>query len=172
MNNSVIAVENCGVQAAGWTLLGRVAGHVPNQQIPAGARESLSQWPADEPYSVIASKELGTGPWQYCVFPLDWIHNSQSGPVGDRLRACGSYRNQAAYPHKGMSRLRKKSGGHMSWTRGKRCSSKGGIAWELYRHKTAVFSEPSTAAPPKRLTLSGISCAASTPCRVTSGWSI
>jgi len=44
----------------------------------------------------------------------------------------------------------------MSWTRGKRCSSKGGIAWELYRHKTAVFSEglsPSTEAPkaaPKR----------------------
>ena len=29
----------------------------------------------------------------------------------------------------------------MSWTRGKRCSSKEGIAWELYRHKTAVFSE-------------------------------
>jgi hypothetical protein len=27
-------VENCGVQVAGWT--------------PAGARESLSQWPADE----------------------------------------------------------------------------------------------------------------------------
>jgi hypothetical protein len=47
----------------------------------------------------------------------------------------------------------------MSWMRGKRCSSKGGIAWELYRHKTAVFSEglsPSTKAPkaaPKRLTL-------------------
>ena len=32
---------------------------MPNQQIPAGARESLSQWPTDEPYSVIASKELG-----------------------------------------------------------------------------------------------------------------
>jgi hypothetical protein len=71
--------------------------------------------------------------------------------VGDRLRACGSHRNQVAYPHEGMSRLRKRSGGgHMSWRRGKRCSSKGGIAWELYRHKTAAFSEgfkPSTAAP-------------------------
>ena len=59
----------------------------------------------------------------------------------------------------------------MSWMRGKRCSSQGGIAWELYRHKAAVFSEgfePSTAAP-KRLTLSGIPHAASTPRRVTSG---
>jgi hypothetical protein len=32
---------------------------VPNQQIPTGPRESLPQWPADEPYSVIASNELG-----------------------------------------------------------------------------------------------------------------
>jgi hypothetical protein len=32
---------------------------VPNRQIPVGARESLSRWPTDEPYSVIASKELG-----------------------------------------------------------------------------------------------------------------
>lgn len=59
----------------------------------------------------------------------------------------------------------------MSWIRGKRCSSLGGIAWELYRHEAAVFSEgfePSTAAP-KRLTLSSIQHAASTPCRVTSG---
>ena len=32
---------------------------MPNEQIPAGARESLSQWPTDEPYSVIASEELG-----------------------------------------------------------------------------------------------------------------
>jgi hypothetical protein len=39
--------------------LGRVAGQVPNQQIPAGVRESLSRWPTNEPYSVIASKELG-----------------------------------------------------------------------------------------------------------------
>jgi hypothetical protein len=31
---------------------------VPNQQIPARARESLPQWPTGEPYSVIASKEL------------------------------------------------------------------------------------------------------------------
>jgi hypothetical protein len=44
----------------------------------------------------------------------------------------------------------------MSWMRGKRCSSKGGIAWKLSRHKTAIFSEglsPSTEvpkAPPKR----------------------
>jgi hypothetical protein len=40
-------------------LRGAVAGQVLNQQIPAGALESLSQWPTDEPYSVIASKELG-----------------------------------------------------------------------------------------------------------------
>ena len=39
----------CGAQLRG----------VLNQQIPAGARESLSRWPTDEPYSVIASKELG-----------------------------------------------------------------------------------------------------------------
>jgi hypothetical protein len=32
---------------------------VPNQQIPVGARESLSRWPTNEPYSVITSKELG-----------------------------------------------------------------------------------------------------------------
>jgi hypothetical protein len=36
----------------------------------------------------------------------------------------------------------------MSWMRGKRCSSKGGIAWELYRHKTAAFSEGLS--PPQR----------------------
>ena len=80
------------------------------------------------------------------------------------MRVYGSYRNQVAYPHEGMGRLRKRSGGgHISWMRGKRCSSKGGIAWELYRHKTAVFSEglsppqrPSSGPPtaPKRLTLS------------------
>ena len=63
----------------------------------------------------------------------------------------------------------------MSWMRGKRCSSKrrGGIAWEPYRHKTAASSEglspqqrpPSDLqAAPKRLTLSGITYAASTPC--------
>jgi hypothetical protein len=40
-------------------LPGAVAGQALNQQIPAGARESLSQSPTDEPYSVIASKELG-----------------------------------------------------------------------------------------------------------------
>ena len=39
--------------------LGRVVGQVHNQQIPAGVQESLSQWPTDDPYSVIASKELG-----------------------------------------------------------------------------------------------------------------
>jgi hypothetical protein len=32
---------------------------MPNQQIPVSARESLSRWPTDEPYPVIASKELG-----------------------------------------------------------------------------------------------------------------
>jgi len=62
--------------------------------------------------------------------------------VGDRLRARGRHRNQVAYSHERMSRLRKRSGGgHVSWMRGRRCSSKGGIAWELYRRKTAVFSE-------------------------------
>jgi len=59
--------------------------------------------------------------------------------VGDRLRACGSHRNQVAYPYEGLGRSRKRSGGgHVSWMRGKRCSSKGGTAWELYKHKTAV----------------------------------
>jgi hypothetical protein len=48
-----------GVVKPWVTTLGRVAGQVLNQQIPAGARESLSQWPTDEPCSVIASKELG-----------------------------------------------------------------------------------------------------------------
>jgi len=48
-----------GVVKPWVTTLGRVAGQVLNQQIPAGARKSLSQWPTDEPYSVIASKELG-----------------------------------------------------------------------------------------------------------------
>jgi hypothetical protein len=81
--------------------------------------------------------------------------------MGDQLRAYGSHRNQVAYPHEGMSRLRKRSGGgHMSWMRGKRCSSKGGIAWELYRPQdSGLFGgvKPSTEAlkaAPKRLTLS------------------
>src|ERR1700730_11134811 len=70
--------------------------------------------------------------------------------MGDRLSACGSHRNQVAYLYEGMSRLRKRSGGgHMSWMRGKRYSSKGGIAWELYRHKTAVFLE-GLRPPPQR----------------------
>ena len=77
--------------------------------------------------------------------------------VGDRLRACGSHRNQVAYLHEGLSRLRKRSGGgHMSWTRGKRCPSQREIAWELYRRKTAA---------PSGSTSSGIPYAASTPCR-------
>ena len=99
--------------------------------------------------------------------------------VGDRLRACGSHRNQVAYPHEGMSRLRKRSErGHMSWGRGKRYSSKGGLAWKLYKHKIAVFFggfEPSISGPQaatKGLILSGIPYAASTPCWVTRNWSI
>ena len=43
----------------------------------------------------------------------------------------------------------------MSWTRGKRCSSKGEIAWELYRHKTAVFSEGLS---PRQRPPSGLCC--------------
>jgi hypothetical protein len=68
----------------------------------------------------------------------------------------------------------------MSWMRGKKCSSKrrGGIAWELYRHKTAASSEGLSPQqrPPKRPP-SGSRCqvipyAASTPCRITSGRAI
>jgi hypothetical protein len=76
--------------------------------------------------------------------------------VGDRLRACGSHRYQVVYPHEGMSRLRKRSGGgHMSWMRGKRCSSKGGIAWSFIGTRQRSFRrfKPSTEAL-KRLTLS------------------
>ena len=67
----------------------------------------------------------------------------------------------------------------MSWRRGKRCSSKRGIAWKLYRHKIAVILEgfePSISGPqaapsgPKRLILSGIPYAASTSCWVTRNW--
>jgi hypothetical protein len=57
MNNSLRSWWKIGVQAAGWTL-GRVARQSPNQQIPASAG-SPYQWPADEPCSVIASKEPG-----------------------------------------------------------------------------------------------------------------
>src|SRR2546423_8339675 len=59
MNNSLRSrwkIVESGLQDE---TLGRVAGQVPNQQIPAGPRESLPQWPTDEPYSVIASNELG-----------------------------------------------------------------------------------------------------------------
>jgi len=46
-----------GVQAAGWTLVGVVGRCLTSRypQVPG----SPYQWPTDEPYSLIASKELG-----------------------------------------------------------------------------------------------------------------
>jgi hypothetical protein len=50
----------------------------------------------------------------------------------------------------------------------------GGIDWELYRHKTAVFSQGVSPRqrPPSGSRCQVIPCTASTPCRVTSGPSI
>jgi hypothetical protein len=63
-------------------ILGRVAGQVPSRQTPGGARK----WPTDEPYSMVASKELGL-----CETMLGKKHpstltsmNNLAGVLGDQ----------------------------------------------------------------------------------------